>query len=56
MSGVALKVLPVTKGIVDLLNSYIANEIDSDTYIEETLNLLSQNKSNLKISAITSKM
>jgi hypothetical protein len=39
-----------------LLNEYIADEIGSDIYIEETLNLLNQNKSNLKISAITSKM
>ena len=41
---------------VVLLNEYIADEIDSDIYIEETLNLLNQNKSNLKISAISSKM
>ena len=39
-----------------LLNEYIADEIGSDIYIEETLNLLNQNKSNLKISAITSKI
>jgi hypothetical protein len=39
-----------------LLNEYIADEIDSDIYIEETLNLLNQNKTNLKISAISSKM
>jgi hypothetical protein len=41
---------------VVLLNEYIADEIGSDTYIEETLNLLNQNKTNLKISAISSKM
>ena len=39
-----------------LLNEYIADEIDSDIYIEETLSLLYQNKTNLKISAISSKM
>jgi hypothetical protein len=39
-----------------LLNKYIAGEIGSDAYIEETLNLLSQNKTNLKISAISAKM
>jgi hypothetical protein len=39
-----------------LLNEYIADEIGSDIYIEETLNLLNQNKNNLKISAISSKM
>ena len=41
---------------VALLKEYISNEIDSDMYLEETLNLLNQNKMNLKISAITSKM
>ena len=41
---------------VVLLKEYIADEIDSDMYVEETLDLLSQNKSNLKISAISSKM
>jgi len=41
---------------VVLLNEYIADEIGSDIYIEETLNLLNQNKTNLKISAISSKM
>ena len=41
---------------VVLLNEYIADEIGSDTYIEETLHLLNQNKTNLKISAISSKM
>jgi hypothetical protein len=41
---------------VVLLNEYIADEISSDIYVEETLNLLSQNKTNLKISAISSKM
>ena len=41
---------------VVLLKEYIADEIDSDMYVEETLDLLSQNKSNLKISAIFSKL
>jgi len=41
---------------VVLLTEYIADEIDSDMYVEETLDLLSQNKTNLKISAISSKM
>ena len=41
---------------VELLNEYIADEIGSEIYIEETLNLLNQNKTNLKISAISSKM
>ena len=41
---------------VVLLKKYVADEIGSDTYIEETLNLLNQNKANLKISAISSKM
>ncbi len=41
---------------VALINKYIADEIDSDTYIEETLNLLNQNKTNLKISSISSKI
>ena len=41
---------------VVLLNEYTADEIGSDIYIEETLNLLNQNKTNLKISAISSKM
>jgi len=39
-----------------LLNEYIAGEIGSDAYIEETLNLLRQHKTNLKISAISSKL
>lgn len=37
---------------VVLLKKYVANEIGSDNYIEETLNLLEQNKTNLKVSAI----
>ena len=41
---------------VELLNEYIANEIGSDTYIKEALDLLTQNKENLKISAISLKM
>jgi hypothetical protein len=39
-----------------LLKEYVADKVDSDIYIEETLNLLNQNKTNLKISAISSKM
>jgi hypothetical protein len=39
-----------------LLSAYIAGEIGSDAYIEETLNLLKQQKSNLKISAISAKL
>ena len=41
---------------VVLLKEYIADEISSDTYVEETLNLLNQNKNNLKISSISSRM
>ena len=41
---------------VVLLNEYIADEIGSDIYIEETLSLLNKNKTNLKISGISSKM
>ena len=41
---------------IELLNEYIADEIGSDIYIKETLGLLNQNKANLKISAISSKM
>jgi hypothetical protein len=41
---------------VVLLKEYVADEIGSDIYIEETLNLLNQNKTNLKVSAISSKM
>ena len=41
---------------VVLLKEYIADEISSDTYVEETLNLLNQNKKNLKISSISSRM
>jgi hypothetical protein len=39
-----------------LLNKYIADEIDSDIYIKETLNLLNQNKKTLKLSEFSSKM
>ena len=39
-----------------LLKEYIADEISSDIYVEETLNLLNQNKKNLKISSISSRM
>ena len=39
-----------------LLNECIADEISSDKYVEETLNLLNQHKTNLKISAISSRM
>jgi len=41
---------------VALLKEYMADEIGSDIYIEETLHLLKTNKTNLKISAISSKM
>ena len=41
---------------VVLLKEYIADEIGSDVYVEETLNLLDQNKTKLKISAVSSKM
>ena len=41
---------------VVLLKEYVADEISSDTYIEEALNLLKQNKTNLKVSAISSNM
>ncbi|MEN8130666.1 MAG: hypothetical protein ABFS45_10835 [Pseudomonadota bacterium] len=41
---------------VVLLKEYIADEIGSDKYIEEALNLLNQHKTNLKISAISSRM
>ncbi len=37
---------------VVLLKEYVANEIGSDDYIKETLNLLEQNKANLKVSTI----
>jgi hypothetical protein len=39
-----------------LLKEYVADKVDSDIYIEETLNLLNQNKTNLKVSAISSKI
>lgn len=39
-----------------LLKEYIADEISSDIYVEETLRLLNQNKKNLKISSISSGM
>ena len=41
---------------VVLLKEYIADEIGSDIYVEETLSLLNQNKKNLKISVISSQM
>ncbi len=41
---------------VVLLKEYVADEISSGTYIEEALNLLKQNKTNLKVSAISSNM
>ena len=41
---------------VALLNEYISDEIDSDIYIKETLSLLNQKKTKLKISGIASKM
>ena len=37
---------------VILLNEYVTNKIDSEKYIEDTLNILSQHKNNLKISEI----
>jgi len=39
-----------------LLKEYMADQISSETYIEETLALLSQHKADLKISAMTAKM
>lgn len=41
---------------VALLKEYVDDEIGSDEYIEETLNLLEQNKTNLKVSAINLNM
>ena len=41
---------------VALLKKYVDDEIGSDEYIEETLNLLEQNKTNLKVSAINLNM
>ena len=41
---------------VILLKEYVNDEISSDNYIEATLNLLNQHKTNLKVSAISSKM
>ena len=41
---------------VGLLNEYVAGEINSERYIEETLRLLEQHKHNLHISAISSGM
>ncbi len=41
---------------VVLLREYINYEISSDKYIEETLDLLNQHKTELKISAISSRM
>ncbi len=38
-----------------LLKEYIADEISSEKYIEETLDLLTQHKTKLKISAISSR-
>jgi len=39
-----------------LLKEYIAEEISSEKYIEDTLHLLSQHKTNLKISEISAKI
>ena len=41
---------------VVLLNEYVADKIGSDEYIKETLNLLEQNKTNLKVSAVNLNM
>ena len=41
---------------VALLKEYVGYDIGSDEYIEETLNLLEQNKTNLKVSAINLNM
>lgn len=41
---------------VALLKEYIADEISSEKYIEETLDLLTQHKTNLKISTISSRI
>lgn len=46
----------IHKRWVVLLRAYIADDISSDKYVEETLNLLNQHKTDLKISAISSKM
>lgn len=46
----------IHSGWVVLLKEYIAGEISSHKYIEETLHLLNQHKTNLKISAISSRM
>lgn len=39
-----------------LFKKYMADEISSDKYIEGSLNLLNQHKTNLKISSISSRM
>ncbi len=41
---------------VALLKEYIADEISSEKYLEETLDLLTQHKSHLKISVVSSKI
>jgi uncharacterized protein YdiU (UPF0061 family) len=41
---------------VALLEEYISDKIGSEKYIEETLDLLTQHKSDLKISEISSRM
>lgn len=41
---------------VVLLKEYVADKIGSDEYIEEALNLLEQNKTNLKVSAVNLNM
>ena len=41
---------------VALLEKYVSDKIDSEKYIEETLDLLTQHKSELKISEISSRM
>jgi len=41
---------------VVLLKEYVADKIGSDEYIKEALNLLEQNKTNLKVSAVNLNM
>ena len=41
---------------IGLLEEYLADEINSDRYIEETLKLLKQHKQSLKVSLISGKL
>ena len=41
---------------IGLLEEYLADEINSERYIEETLKLLNQHKQSLKVSLITEKL